>query len=217
MLERVVLFLSLGLFINGCSGWSSELKTAKIGDQQKSTQPVCQFEATNNCYSKSMELLMSCVQPVTVNAELISDQFDSCSNDSGKLVLFQNSLAMVEDFETEVIEFKVRNGQKTCFRFVGNAANFIIDQTGFGQVQVNTLADGDIKVSCLFGDGFVIPAEAKTLGCQGEKAAVEEFLPGNRWSVQKQALESGEEVFDHFEFLFLGTGVPRQPVFKCHL
>ena len=214
---KCILFLASTLIVS-CTGWNSELDTAFIDDGLKSQKPLCEFPVKNNCYTQSMDLLMACVQPVGSSPELIDTELETCQNDSGKLITFiDDSLDGFIHYENQKIQFKVYDGQKKCFRFTGNRENFLIDENEFGDIKVQTLENGDTKVSCFFNESFTIPAAAKTKGCRGSQQKASAFVPGHKLQAVEKKVESGEMVFDFFQFSILGAGVVEKEIFKCQL
>ena len=193
-----------------CTGWNSELDTAYIGGGKTFQKPRCQFKLKENCWSRSVKLLMDCVQPVEPSKETLTEDMHLCQNGTGKIVEFKN---INVDLVKENLEFTVYDSSKLCFEFRGKKSEFLIDSV-LGSLKVKILENGDTRVSCFFNESFVIPAKVKKQGCRGEKTLVSEFLPEVELTSETKTLKSGNEVLDGFSFHFLGAGF-FEPVFNC--
>ena len=207
------------LLLVSCSGWNSELNTAYIEDDGKNLKPRCQFKTKQNCWTRSVDLLMDCVQPVN-DPWVMVEGSKQCLNNTGddvRSVLFKNPGVLTKDFSTNALQFTVSRGKDRCFRFTGTSSSFIIDQNDYGVLKVTTFDNGETQVSCFFGEKLVIPGEVKKQGCRGEKTKVSEFLPKSNLIVETKLTKSGEEVYDNFLFYFSGVESSQAPLFQCYL
>lgn len=210
--------LAILFFVSACSGWNSELTTATIAKTNENLKPSCRFKLKENCWTRSMKLVMDCVQPVGPSKEVMSKDKRFCTNDTGKYVDFVNPLSLEGDFAEEGLEFYVNNGpQKTCFHFEGTSHNFTINDYTHGQLKVETLQNGDSQITCFFGEKLLITADVKELGCRNQKESPQDFLPeaGFVRSASPQFLEIREG--QSFRFFFSGLGRAGQDVFNCEL
>ncbi len=217
MLKETISIGLLGLLVASCSGWSSELDTAFIDDGKSLKKPICEFEVTNNCWSQSLKLIQHCAPVVADAEELLTADNESCKSSQGKQINFiDDSLDAFLAYEDHPLHFKVYNGQKTCFELYGRPGSFSIESDEFGALSIQTLASGDIQVSCFFNEGFVIPKDAQTLGCRGQKAAPEQVTPAYGLNYEQQKDGSGGVIYDQFQFFFVGGGASEKPLFNCH-
>ena len=209
---KVVLFL----LVSACSGWNSELNTLNIPDSKIQQKPQCQFKTKDNCFSRSMNLLMSCVNTTGQHEEILTEDLRLCSNEKGKQIIFDTPLDLVGNFEENVLSFTIYSEQNKCFRFTGTSQNFKIDQNPFGEIEVKTLSNGDTQVSCFFNESFTVTEEIKNLGCRDEKTKVAQFLPKAQLKQKKapQFLEPSD--INSFGFSFEGLEVPAE-IFNCRL
>ncbi len=216
MVFRFLLLSSLSFTIISCSGWNSELDTAFIEDKKLEEKPYCEYEVKNNCFTQSMRLVLECLPAVTKEKELLTNDWATCKSASGKQINFiDNSLKAFVNGLSETMRFIAYNGQKKCFEFIGNSENFLLDSPEFGTVSVETLENGDTQVSCLFDDGFIVPYQAKTLGCRGQKAAAKDVAPSHNLNYTQDKDNAGGVVYDHFQFFLSGAGVQSEPLFRC--
>ncbi|MEM7646330.1 MAG: hypothetical protein AAF203_05430 [Pseudomonadota bacterium] len=198
--------------LSGCSGWNSELNTPYVEDPVINEKPSCGFDLADNCWQRSMRLLADCVQPVTDN-EIMGEGHETCTNKTGKMILFPEetiSHLEQENFDTP-IRFKVFDdyGLKRCFQFTGTQNQFVIDETEFGRLEIAKKEDGDLRVSCFFGESFTIPQKALENGCSGQQQKVGEFVPTATLGQTAQTKERD------IIFSLQGLGAPILPVFHC--
>lgn len=207
---RSSILLSVLLFLVSCSGMNSELDTVFVPDKDISEKPRCQFKPTNNCWTKSVALLSSCMEPENPeDIDVFVENKRFCSNKSSKLVEFPNPLQFQDE---NSMEFRLINLVKgnTCFHYKQNGSSFTVDENEFGKLHVKTLDNGDIHVQCFFDEEFIVPAEAVEKGCQGASLKVGEYIP-------KAFVRSFHESEDSgYEFMFQGLGGSPRPVFKCY-
>ena len=207
---RSSILLAALLFLVSCSGMNSELDTLYIPGGEVSEKPRCQFKPASNCWTKSVALLKSCMEPETPgDLDIFVENKRFCSNKSSKLIEFPNPF----DFQDEIsMEFRVINLVKgnTCFHYKQSASSFTVDENEFGKLRVETLDNGDIRVQCFFDEEFIVPAEAVEKGCQGVNSKVGEYIP-------RASVRSFQEAEDFgYQFMFQGLGGNPQPIFKCY-
>jgi hypothetical protein len=197
------------LFLASCSGINSEGDTAFIPDEVPTEKPRCSFKTTNNCLTKSMALIASCLEapaPDDVDTFLEGSQ-EFCTNNSNKLIHFKNPLDLIDG---DQIEFTVHNSKRECFHFIGEAQSFEIDDFEYGTLSVETLESGDIQVKCFYGEQFIIPAKAAEKGCHGVSNKLGDYIPRASFYNFQEDENSG------FQFLFQGTGGSPVPIYKCY-
>ncbi len=218
MIWRSITGLVGTLFLVSCSGWSSELDTAFFEDDKALEKPLCKFDLKNNCWNQSLQLLHSCAPVVEGAVELLNDDKKSCLSNEGKLIVFENdSLNKYLNYDDQPLYFRVSQGQKPCYEFYGYSDNFKIESKDYGTLEVESLSNGDIKVSCFFDQSFVIPKQAQSLGCRGQKAALPDVSASYRLDYKQEKQGSGGVVYDQFQLFLLGAGAPVQPLFRCQL
>ena len=216
MVKHWLGMLLLCLVTTSCSGWNSELNTLAVDDINKNSKPICDFDTKNTCFSESVNLLMACMGPNEGASGQMLDEY-VCSGQKGALVRFTNPLDMHYVEEGRPFEYTVYSGKKACFRFSGDRENFTVDSDELGILMVRKLSNGDTQVSCFNNKSFIIPAEVQSKGCRNQKTAIKDFFPKHDTGIKKKVKASGEVVFDHFQFSFLGTGTPSEPLVKCNL
>lgn len=213
---RIVLSLLFIGTLTACSGWNSELNTAEIVPEKVNLKPRCQFKLKENCWTRSMKLVMACVPPTGTTPEIMSPDKRFCSSTDGKYIDFVNPLSLEGDFSEEPIEFYVNDGpEKTCFHFEGTSSEFVINDYTHGQLRVEMNANGDTHITCFFGEKLVIPSEVKEQGCRNQKANPKNFLPTSGFvkSESPQFLEIREGF--NYQFFFSGLGQKKQEIFNC--
>lgn len=204
-LSATIMLLSLV----SCSGMNSELNTPYVKDKKMNLKPRCNFKVKDNCWNRSLSLLMECVPAMSEeHPDLLSLNRRICKSQTGKEINFVDPLDLANEGDVTGLEFRVYNGLEQCFRFVSQGKSFLIDETPYGQLKVTALSNGDTHVSCFNGESFLITDEVKQKGCRNEKALPEHFVP--QASLQKTLNREGS-----FHFLLKGNGNQPTSIFNC--
>lgn len=204
MIFRCLIGLAIASLVTSCSGWSSELNTQSMGNKESK---ACPLELKTNCYQKAMNLLLNCAQPVGDTPEQFSEDLVYCANESGKIVFFDKKLDILSVEKGESFQFGLYQDQTPCFNFKGSRKDFQIESKELGSIEVKTLDNGEVHLSCFDEESTVISQQDIEKGCVS--------APGFKTLLAKKKQDDGKVVLDHFQFSFLGTGVPAEPLFKC--
>ena len=210
-------FIALSLFsLLGCNGMNSELRSPFFPNDKILEKPRCQFKVSNNCWQRSLDLIMACVPKVdTEKPTYFSDERYRCSNQSlggATEVVFRDPVNLENQVSLEGLSFRIYNGLKPCFSFTGHSQGFTIDANLFGTLAVDQLANGDTQVSCFNGESFLLSKDAKERGCFDGEVPIANVIP----QVQLTQLKSlrGQSLRG-LSFAFLGLGDVASPVFAC--
>ena len=213
-MSRIFLSLLLAALITGCNGVQSEFKVPN-GSQGLSQKPRCSFKVKNNCWQKSVALLVDCMDGFGPDKiDRFSDDLAFCENkDRSKKVIFKNKLKAYKSAK-ELVEqnmgFSAYHQGSSCFQFsYRDSKGDFIFITPLGELSMETLEGGDKLVRCLDGSEMTVPKEAATQGCAGVPSKASNHVPGIRFS--PFAKPEGEGWF--FQFLGLSQALG---LFQCY-
>ena len=213
-MNKALIILLSTFLLTGCDVVNSEFRVPT--DRCKFNQkPQCNFKPQNNCWQKSVNVLMECVPEKSLGQkDVFSPDMERCfNNESGLEVHFDRPLDLYGSNQAAAgsyVEFKVYNDKtnKNCFRFKGQHGNFEFITTA-GSLSVEPQASGDLLVECIDGTQFVVPQTALSLGCSGVNSKVSSYIPGIQFTPFSN--DQGEGWSFHFLGLSKALGL-----FQCY-
>ncbi len=203
-ISLILVFLS----VLGCSDWNSAIETSSNNGINVNQKPKCSFKVTSNCWVQSMEMLGSCLSDEIEETGVMSHDSYNCENGPNQLVNFINPNKLASNFAKGALDFRIYNKLKPCFRFSGDAENFIID-SAFGKLQVKSQSNGDTEIVCLSGEKLILSKTVKERGCRNQNVSIADFVPRAELVVAKDLTQVS------YVFNFLGLGTGPKPLFNC--
>lgn len=202
----------LFLVIVGCNGMNSELRSPFFSNDKDLQIPRCQFEVADNCWQRSLDLMMACVPKINPDIPTyFSEERLRCSNQTlgGKTeIVFRDPINLDNPVKLEGLSFRVYNDFRPCFNFTGHRRGFTVDANLFGTLEVLALENGDTHITCFGGESLTISKEIEDQGCYDGETTIAGLVP-------RVLLNQPDEEQSSLSITLAGLGQKDHPVFSC--